>query len=42
MNLLGHDIDTISTGTLTDASKEDGLGINVEKFKYSHMLLPRH
>jgi hypothetical protein len=33
VNLLGDNIDTmkINTGTLTDASKEVGLEINVEK-----------
>jgi hypothetical protein len=42
VNLLGDNTDTmkINTGTLTDASKEVGLEINVEKTKY--MLLPRH
>jgi hypothetical protein len=41
VNLLGDYIDTIkNTETLTDASKEVGLGINVEKAKY--MLLSRH
>jgi sorting nexin-29 len=36
MNLLGDNIDTIkkNTETLTDASKEVGLEINVEKTKY--------
>jgi hypothetical protein len=35
-NLLGDNIDTINknTETLTDASKEVGLEINVEKTKY--------
>jgi hypothetical protein len=45
-NLLGHDIlvDTIqkNTETLIDASKEVGLEINVEKTKYTRMLLSRH
>jgi hypothetical protein len=42
MNLLGNSIDTIkrNTETLTDASKEVGLEINIEKTKY--MLLSRH
>jgi hypothetical protein len=42
VNLLGDNIDTIqkSTDTLTDASKEVGPEINVEKTKY--MLLSRH
>jgi hypothetical protein len=36
VNLLGDDIDTINrnTGTVTDASKEVGLDVNVEKTKY--------
>jgi hypothetical protein len=36
VNLLGDDIDTINknTQTLTDASKEVGLEVNVEKTKY--------
>jgi hypothetical protein len=36
LNLLDDNIDTIkkSTETLTDASKEVGLEINVEKTKY--------
>jgi hypothetical protein len=36
VNLLGDNIDTIkkNTGTLTDASKEVGLKINVEKTVY--------
>jgi hypothetical protein len=42
VNLLGDNTDTIkkNTETLTDASKEVGLEINVEKTKY--MLLPHH
>jgi hypothetical protein len=42
VNLLGDNIDTINKNmeTLTDASKEVGLEINVEKTKY--MLLSRH
>jgi hypothetical protein len=42
VNLLGDNTDTIkkNTETLTDASKEVGLKINVEKTKY--MLLSRH
>jgi hypothetical protein len=42
MNLLEYNIDTIrkSTETLTDASKEVGLEINVEKTK--HKLLTCH
>jgi hypothetical protein len=41
VNLLGHNIDTISknTQTITDASKEIGLEGNVEKTKY--MLVSR-
>jgi hypothetical protein len=37
VNLLGDNIDTIekNTETLIDASKEVGLGINVEKIKYN-------
>jgi hypothetical protein len=36
VNLLGDNIDTINkdTQTLIDASKEDGLEVNVEKTKY--------
>jgi hypothetical protein len=36
VNLLGDNIDTImkNTGTSIDASKEVGLGVNVEKTKY--------
>jgi hypothetical protein len=42
VNLLGDNIDSIkkNTETLIDASKEDGLEINVEKTKY--MLLSHH
>jgi hypothetical protein len=42
VNLLGDNVDTIkkNTETLTDASKEVGLEINVEKTEY--MLLSRH
>jgi late competence protein required for DNA uptake (superfamily II DNA/RNA helicase) len=42
VNLLGDNIDTIKKNTeaLTDASKDVGLEINVEKTKY--MLLSRH
>jgi hypothetical protein len=42
VTLLGDNIDTIrkNTETLTDANKETGLEINVEKTKY--MLLSRH
>jgi hypothetical protein len=41
-NLLGDNIDTLKKNTLalTDATKEVGLEINVEKTKY--MLLSRH
>jgi hypothetical protein len=40
VNLLGDNVDTIkkNTETLTDASKEVGLEINVEKAKYSGTL----
>jgi hypothetical protein len=42
VNLVGDNIDTKkkNTGTLTDASKEVGLEINVEKTRYK--LLPHH
>jgi hypothetical protein len=42
VNLLGDNIDTIkkNTETVTDASKEVGLEVRVEKTKY--MLLSRH
>jgi hypothetical protein len=42
VNLLGDNIDTIkkNTKTLSDASKEVGLEINIEKTKY--MLLSHH
>jgi hypothetical protein len=42
VNLLGDNIDTVkkNTETVTDANKEVGLEINVEKIKY--MLLSRH
>jgi hypothetical protein len=42
VNLLGDNIDSIkkNTETLTDASKEVGLEINIEKTE--HMLLSRH
>jgi hypothetical protein len=42
VKLLGDNVDTIkkNTETVTDASKEAGLEINVEKSKY--MLLSRH
>jgi hypothetical protein len=42
VNLLGDNIHNIkkNTGTLTDASKEAGLEINVEKTKY--MVLSHH
>jgi hypothetical protein len=42
VNLLDDNINTINknTGTLTDASKDAGLEINVEKTKY--MLLSCH
>jgi hypothetical protein len=40
VNLLGNDIDTIkkSTGTLTDAAKEVGLEVNIEKTKYTLLI----
>jgi hypothetical protein len=40
VNPLGDNIDTLNnnTGTLTDASKEVGLEVNVQKTKY--MLVP--
>jgi hypothetical protein len=36
VNWLGNNIDTVNknTGTLTDASKEVGLEVNIEKTKY--------
>jgi hypothetical protein len=42
VNLLGNNADNIkkNTETLTDASREVGLEINIEKTKY--MLLSRH
>jgi hypothetical protein len=42
VNILGDNIDTITkrTENLTDASKEVGLEINIEKTKY--MLLSQH
>jgi hypothetical protein len=42
MNLLVNDIDTIKKNaeTLTDASREAGLNINIDDTKY--MLLSRH
>jgi hypothetical protein len=42
MSLLRNNIDTINknTETLSDASKEVGLEVNVEKTKY--MLVPHH
>jgi hypothetical protein len=42
VNLLGDNIDTIkkNMGSLTDASKEVGLEVNVDKTKY--MLLSHH
>jgi hypothetical protein len=41
VNVLGDSIDSIEkiTDTFLDASKEDGLEINVEQTKY--MMLPR-
>jgi hypothetical protein len=44
VNLLGDNIDTIekNTETLIDASKEVCLEINIEKTKYTSMLLSRH
>jgi hypothetical protein len=45
VNLLGDNIDTIKkkgTETLTDASKEAGLQINVERTKYTCMFLSHH
>jgi hypothetical protein len=43
MKLLGDNIDTIEedTQTLTDASRKDGLKINVEETKYSWCLVTR-
>jgi hypothetical protein len=44
VNLLGDNIDTIKKNmeTLIDGSKEVGLEINVEKNKYSYILISRH
>jgi hypothetical protein len=44
VNLRGNNMDTIkkNTGTLIDASREVSLEINVEKTKYTRMLLSRH
>jgi hypothetical protein len=40
VNILGDDIHTIKTDTLSDASKEVVLEVNIKKTKY--MLLSRH